>query len=167
MEQLPPVELMLKSALPIDDVDRLLISPGEGISIVWVDISERPDLATLAAREASGDGYFIATWFYANPGKRNMIVGLRVDMCAPRRYTFHLAFKVEKFIDQLSTIAQYGRLWVIPGPPPAHLVGTQVMNFQTFSQQVIAYCGHGVALELEPRLVAELQSQLAGWRQAR
>jgi len=47
--------LALKSALPIDDIDRLIIDPADGIAIVWVDIQERPDLATLAARHGQED----------------------------------------------------------------------------------------------------------------
>jgi len=32
--------LALKSALPIDDIDRLIIDPADGIALVWVDIQE-------------------------------------------------------------------------------------------------------------------------------
>jgi hypothetical protein len=41
--------LMLRSALSIDDIDQLLMPANDGMSIIWVDIAERPDLATLAS----------------------------------------------------------------------------------------------------------------------
>src|ERR1700686_4049001 len=156
--------LMLHSALSIDDIDQLLMPPGDGMSILWVDISERPDLAALAERSAQGPGYAICTWFYSNPGKRNMIIGLRVAMKQPTKAVFVLAFKVEWFVEQLSTIARYGKLWIVPGPPPSHLVGTQEMNGRTFTERVVNVAGQGVLIELEPYLVIELRTQLAEWK---
>jgi len=46
------------------------------------------------------------------------------------------AFKVERYIEQLSLFAQFGKIWVVPGPPPAHLVGTQEMDMQEFIDKV-------------------------------
>lgn len=80
MDERPSLELMFRSALPIDDIDQLLFSPQEGVSIIWVNISERPDLQVLASQEQSQEGYSLCTWFYADPGKYNMVIGLRVDM---------------------------------------------------------------------------------------
>ena len=156
--------LLLHSALSIDDIDQLLMPPNDGMSIIWVDISERPDLAALAERSAQEPGYAVCTWFYGNPGKRNMLVGLRVAMKQPTQTVFTLAFKVERFVEQLSTIARYGKLWIVPGPPPAHLVGTQEMDMQTFITKVINFAGQGVLIELEPHLIAELWTQLDGWK---
>ena len=156
--------LALKSALPIDDIDRLLISPTDGIAIVWVDIQERPDLATLAARHGQEEGYCICTLFYGNPGKRSMIIGLRVEMRQPTRSVFHLAFKVERYIDQLTLFAQFGKIWVVPGPPPAHLTGTQEMDMQTFIERVMHFAGQGIVIELEPDLVADLRKLLDEWK---
>ncbi len=101
------VELMLRSALPIDDIDQLMMiprnskGPGEVVTLVWVDIQDRPDLASLAHRHGDESGYFLATWFYVDPPRRNMIVGLRVDMRAPTTGVFHLAFKVERYLKEL------------------------------------------------------------------
>ncbi|MFL5626338.1 MAG: hypothetical protein ACJ788_12170 [Ktedonobacteraceae bacterium] len=156
--------LLLRSALSIDDIDQLLMPHGDGISIIWVDISERPDLAALAERSAQEPGYAVCTWFYVHPGKRNMLVGLRIAMRQPTRAVLVLTFKVEKFIEQLSTMSRYGKLWIVPGPPPAHLVGTQEMDAQAFTEKVINFAGQGLFIELEPHLVAELQAQLAEWK---
>jgi hypothetical protein len=68
--------LLLHSALGIDDIDQLLMPSNDGMSIIWVDISERPDLAALAERSAQESGFAVCTWFYGNPSKRNMLVGL-------------------------------------------------------------------------------------------
>jgi len=156
--------LMLRSALPIDDIDQLIMPPNDGMSIIWVDISERPDLAALTERSAQEPGYAVCTWFYGNPGKRNMLVGLRVAMKRPTNTVFVLTFKVEKFIEQLLMIARYGKLWIVPGPPPDHLVGTQEMDARTFTEKVINYSGQGVLIELEPHLAAELRTQLDEWK---
>jgi len=40
--------LLLRSALSIDDIDQLRMPPSDGMSIIWVDISERPDLGVFA-----------------------------------------------------------------------------------------------------------------------
>ncbi len=156
--------LLLRSALRIDDIDQLIMPPNDGMSIVWVDISERPDLAALAERSEQESGYAICPWFYGNPGKRNMLVGLRVAMKKPTQTVFTLAFKVERFVEQLSTIARYGKLWIVPGPPPAHLVGTQEMDAQAFTEKVINFAGQGVLIELKSHLVTELRTQLDEWK---
>jgi hypothetical protein len=156
--------LALKSALPIDDIDRILVSPTDGIALIWVDIQERPDLATLAARHGQEEGFCICTLFYGNPGQRSMIIGLRVEMRQPTRTVFHLAFKVERYIDQLSLFAQFGKIWVVPGPPPAHLVGTQEMDMQAFIEKVMNFAGQGIVIELEAHLVVELRNLLNEWR---
>lgn len=158
------VALMLRSAVPIDDVDRLMMSRTDGLAVVWLDISERPDLKVLAARHEQESGYCICTWFYGNQGKSNMLVGLRVEMRQPTRTVFHLAFKVAQYTDQLSLIGQAGKIWVVPGPPPTHLVGTIEMTASDFVQKVVAFSGQGVMIELEPHLVAELRGQLDEWK---
>lgn len=156
--------LLLRSALPIDDIDQLIMPPNDGMSIIWVDIAERPDLAVLAERSAQEPGYAVCTWFYGNPGKRTMLVGLRVAMRQPTRAVLVLVFKVEKYVEQLSTIARYGKLWIVPGPPPAHLVGMQEMDARAFTEKVVNVAGQGLLIELEPDLVAELRTQLAEWK---
>ncbi|SRR6266487_4867509 len=156
--------LMLRSALSIVDIDQLLMPANDGMSIIWVDIAERPDLAALAERSAQESGFAVCTWFYGNPGKRNMLVGLRVAMKQPTTTVFTLAFKAERYVEQLSTIARYGKFWIVPGPPPAHLVGTQKMDTQTFITKVINFAGQGVLIELELHLIAELRTQLDEWK---
>jgi hypothetical protein len=156
--------LLLRSALPIDDIDQLLTPPDDGFSIIWIDISERPDLAALAERSVQEPGFAVCTWFYGNPGKRNMLVGLRVAMKRPTQTVFTLDFKVEKFVEQLSTIAKYGKLWIVPGAPPAHLVGTQEMDARTFTEKVVNVASQGVLIELESHLVEELRTQLDEWK---
>jgi hypothetical protein len=93
-----------------------------------------------------------------------MLIGLRVAMKRPTQTVFTLIFKVEKFAEQLSTIARYGKLWVVPGPPPAHLVGTQEMDTRTFTEKVVNVAGQGVLIELESHLVEELRTQLDEWK---
>jgi hypothetical protein len=47
MEEADPA-VMLRSALSIDDIDHGCLPPDERFSVIWVDISEQPDLAPLA-----------------------------------------------------------------------------------------------------------------------
>ena len=160
------IRLMLLAAVPFDAVDRLMMSRTDGLTVVWVNISERPDLQMLADRHAQGEsGYSICTWFYGNLGKQNMIVGLRIEMRQPTRTVFHLAFKVAHYIDQLTLVGQTGKIWVVPGPPPTHLVGTQAMTMTDFMQKVVAFSGQGVMIELDLSLIAELKHQLEEWKQ--
>jgi len=63
MEDEMDLGLLLHSALPIDDIDQLIMPPNDGFSIIWVDIAERPDLAALTERNAQGPGYAVCTLF--------------------------------------------------------------------------------------------------------
>ena|SRR5260370_29942653 len=97
------IALLLKSAIPIDDIDEVL-SPDLNFAVIWIDISERPDLQVLTEKDTLTDGFSICTWFYANPGKRNMRMGLRVEMRQPVRFVLPLVFTVSEYVDQLTTI---------------------------------------------------------------
>jgi len=155
---------MLRSTLRIDDIDQLRLSPTEGISVIWVDISERPDLAALAVHRTPKPGVAVCSWFYGNPGKRTLLMGLRIALKKPTPAVFTLLFQVERLAGHLSLIARYGKLWVVPGPPQAHLVGTQEMDAYLFLRNVVNYSGQGVLIELESPLVAAVRTQLDEWK---
>jgi hypothetical protein len=150
--------LRLRCALRIDDIDQLRLPRCGGMSVIWVDIAKRPDLAVLAERSAPESGAVGCTWFSENPGQRKMIVGLRVALSPPTPPVFVLAFPVERLAGHLSMIARYGTLWVVPGPPHTHLLGTQAMDTHTFLTQVVTYSGQGVFIALEAHLVTELRT---------
>src|SRR5579875_1238308 len=111
MDEQAQVRQMLAAALPIDDIDQVRMLPGASIMLVWVDIQDRPDLADLAALHGESGGMVLVTWFAANPGERRMVIGLRVEMRAATRVVFDLAFKVERYIEQLDNLARYGQMW--------------------------------------------------------
>src|SRR5215472_17550108 len=89
-------DVMLSSALRIDDIDQLHLSPTEGISVIWVDISERPDLAALAVHSARASSDAVYTWFSSNSGRRNMLVGLRIALKQSTTAVFTLVFPLER-----------------------------------------------------------------------
>ena len=146
-------------------VDRVLFDSNDGIVLVWVDMQDRPDVATLASRHGEEEGDCTCTLFSGYHNKRNMILGLRVEMRRPTHVVFHLAFKVERYIKQLSLLAQFGKLWIVPGPPPAHLVNTQAMSLQEFMEKVVHVAGQGITIELEQKLVVDLKALLDDWKQ--
>lgn len=150
----------LRSALRIDDIDQLRLSPTERISIMWVDLSERPDLAALAARDAPEPSDASVTLFSDYPGTPKMLVGLRVSLKQPMTAVFTLVFPVEQFAGHLVTMAKYGKLWIVPGPPLPRLVGTGEMEAQTLLTQIVRYSGQGVWLELESPLMRAVRTQL-------
>ena len=156
------VRLMFESALPIDDVDQITMLPGKTLILVWVDVQDRPDLADLAALQGGGPSTFLMTWFAAAPGERNMVVGLRIEMEATS-VVFHLTFQVERYLPELEILAESGLLWVVPGPPPALLSGTRVMN----TREMRAIGEKGVQFELGPEMQAVLRNQLTTWKQRR
>jgi hypothetical protein len=160
------IALLFKSAVPIDDIDELRTGPNDAFSIIWIDIQDRPDLQVLADKGAPVPGYSICTWFYAGPGHRNMRVGLRIETKQPSHYVIVLDFKVSQYIEQLKTIARYGKLWIIPGPIPAYLVGTQPMTANEFITKVVNVAGQGLFVELQEHLVEELRLQLQTWQRA-
>ena len=159
MTEAEEIALLLKSAIPIDDVDQML-SPGLSFAIIWIDISERPDLQVFAEKDTLADGFSIVTFFYANPGRRNMRLGMR----QPVRFVLPLVFKVSDYIDQLTTISQDGNFWIVPGPPPDHLVGSTEMTADTFLEEVVATSGQGLFITLQDHLIAELRERLAEWK---
>lgn len=161
------MELAYRTAVPIDDVDYLHISPTEGFAVVWIDTSDRPDLATLSAKEPLPEGYSVLTWFYHAPGKRSLQICLRVEMKTPVQYAFSLIFPVARYVDQLSRIAQQGKIWIVSGPPPDHLRGKITMTPADFMQQVIAYAGMGLLISLQEHLVQELRHQLTEWKRGK
>lgn len=156
--------VLLDTALTIDDIDQVHLSPNDEISIVWADISERPDLAVLRDHSAQAAGDVVCTWFLKNPGKWNMIVGVRVALSRPTPTMFVLSFLMERLAGHLAMIARYGKLWIVPGPPHMHRVGMQEMETQTFLTQVVNFSGHGVLIQLEAHLVAELRTWLNDWK---
>lgn len=159
------LEVMLRSTLRIDDIDQLRLSRSEGISVIWVDISERPDLAALAVKSAHASSDAEYTWFYGNPGTRKMLLGLRIAMKGPTTAVFTLVFPLERFVGHLLTLAKYGKLWIVPGPPLPHVVGTGGLDVQTFLTHVARYAGQGLLLELESPLVTAWWVQLDAWKQ--
>jgi hypothetical protein len=163
MEETDPA-VMLRSALSIDDIDHVCLPPDERICVIWVNISERPDLAPLAVHNTQKASDAVCSWFYGNPGKRNMIVGLRITIRQPANAIFTLAFEMERFVGHLLSIAKYGKLWIIPGPPPSHSIGSHAMDAQTFLTHVVTLSGQGVVIELESHLVTALRTRLDEWK---
>jgi len=160
------IALLLRSAIPIDDVDHIL-NPGLSFAIVWIDISERPDLQVLTEQDTLTDGYSLCTFFYANPGKRNMRLGIRVEMREPVHFVLPLVFKVSEYFEQLMAMSVEGNFWIVPGPPPDHLVGSIEMNPKTFLDNVVAHSGQGVFITLQDHLIVELRKRLAEWMRLR
>jgi hypothetical protein len=156
--------LRLRCALRINDIDQLHLPRSGRMSVIWVDIAERPDLAMLAEHSTQEAGHVGCTWFYRHPDQRKMIVGLRVALSPPTPTVFVLAFPVERLAGQLSMIARHGKLWVVPGPPHTHLIGTQAMDEHTFLTHVVTYSGQGVFIALEAHLITELRTQLDAWK---
>lgn len=160
--------LAYRAAIPIDDIDRMVTPARQMMAVIWLDLQDRPDMNYLAERHKEGAGGFsVCTWFYNHPGERNMEIGLYVEMKQPTRTAFSIVMRVRDYTEQLEAIARDGQLWLVPGPPPAHLTGTQEMTFQQFMDKVVAFSGEGVHIQLQDHLRAELAGQLAAWRKAK
>ncbi len=157
------IALLLKAAIPIDDMDSIMV-PDLSFAVIWVDISERPDLQVLAEQGTLADGYSICTYFYANPGKRNMRIGLRMEMRQPVHFVLPLVFKVSRYLDQLTTLSLDGNFWIVPGPRPDRLVGSLDRNPTTLIEKVIASSGQGLFITLEDHMIVELRERLAQWK---
>lgn len=156
--------VLLDTALDIDDIDQVRLSPSNEISIIWVDISERPDLTVLRDHSVQAVGDVGGTWFVQHPGERNMIIGVRITLSQPTPAAFVLTFEVERLAGHLAMIAKYGKLWIVPGPPHGHQVGTQEMDAHIFLTHVVNASGQGVLMKLEAHLVTELRTLLDEWK---
>jgi hypothetical protein len=154
--------LLVQTALPIDAIDQIIgVIPGRTATLVWVDLQDRPDLLHMNQRHASGSGDFVATWFFVESGKRQMLVGLRVEVRAPFTATFSLVFPMKRYFPQLESIAEDGLIWVEPGPPPDTPARIQAMSVE----ELLAVVGDGISLDLEEPQRQQLREQLAAWKQ--
>src|SRR5947209_18964193 len=142
-----------------------MLSPGLTFAIVWIDIAERPDLAVLTEQDTLADGYSLVTFFYANPGKYNMRLGMRIEMKQPVRFVLPLVFKVSEYVEPLTTISHEGNLWIVPGPPQKHLTGIRAITATEFIDAVVSHAGQGLFITLQEHLVMELRERLAEWKQ--
>lgn len=163
MDESQAVSLLLKSAIPIDAIDQML-SPDLNFAVIWVDISERPDVQVLAEQEGMEDGFCLCTWFYENPGKRNMRIGLRIEMRQPVHFVLPLVFTVREYAKELTTMSEQGQFWIVPGLPPTHVRRTREMDAQAIITEIVAYSGQGLCITLEDHLITELREQLAEWK---
>jgi hypothetical protein len=112
-------------------------------------------------RHAGGSGDFVATWFFVEPGKRHMLVGLRVEVKAPFTATFSLVFPMKRYFPELESMAEHGLIWVEPGPPPDSPAGIRAMSVE----ELLAVVGDGISLDLEEPQRQQLRGQLAAWKQ--
>ncbi len=157
-------KLLVQTALPMDAIDQITITgiiPGRTVVLVWVDIQDRPDLLHMNQRHEGGSGDFVATWFFVEPGKRHMLVGLRVEVHAPFTATFSLIFPMKHYFQHLESIAENGLIWVEPGPPPDASAGIRAMS----ASELLAVVGDGISLDLEESQRQQLRGQLAALKQ--
>jgi hypothetical protein len=154
--------LLVQTALPIDAIHQITgVIPGRTVVLVWVDLQDRPDLWHMHQRHEGKSGDFVATWFFVEPGKRHMLVGLRVEVRAPFTATFSLVFPMKLSFQHLERLAEYGLLWVEPGPPPDASAGIQAMSLA----ELLTVVGDGISMDLEEPQRQQLRGQLAAWKQ--
>jgi hypothetical protein len=167
LERTPEEEellLLFTTALPISQIDQI-VYPGVSTILIWVDLSDRPDLKVLAEQgELNKNKMFICMLFYVMPGDPMMGIGLQVKMHEPPHLTFSLVFPLKYDFDQLTTLSTEGNFWLLPGPRPSDL-GDMLAgeNVILFFERVAARCGQGLYITLAPDLVEELRKQLASW----
>ena len=154
--------LLVQTALPIDDIDLLPgVIQGRTVVLVWVDLQDRPDLLHMNQQHEGKSGEFVATWFFVEPGKRHMLVGLRVEVKAPFAATFSLVFPMRLSFTHLESIARDGLIWVEPGPPPDAPAGMRARSVEA----LLSVVGDGISLDLEEPQRQQLREQLTAWKQ--
>lgn len=154
--------LLVQTSLPIDDIDQIIDAiPGRTAILIWVDLQDRPDLLHMNQRHEGEVGDFVATWVFVEPGKRHMLVVLRVEVRAPFAATFSLVFPMKLSFRYLECIAENGLIWVAPGPPPGTSTGVRAMNVE----DLLAAAGDGISLDLEKPQRQQLREQLMAWKQ--
>ena len=149
--------------------EELLLLFTTALPLVWVDLSDRPDLQILAEQsDLNQDKLFICTWFYVMPATPMMGIGLRIKMHSPPHLSFSLVFPLKYDYEQLVTLSQEGSLWVLPGLAPENLQDMLVENdVGGFFERVAASSGQGLFVTLAPDLIEDLRKQLAGWEKYR
>ena len=90
---------LFTTALPISQIDQM-VYPGVSTALIWVDLSDRPDLQVLASQgDLNTDKMFICTMFYVMPTTPMMGIGLRVKMHESPHLTFSLVFPLKYDFD--------------------------------------------------------------------
>ncbi|GCE30277.1 hypothetical protein KDA_57610 [Dictyobacter alpinus] len=157
------IDELRREALPIDEISQMQLQQ-QIFEVIWVDISDRPDLAVLSSTKQSEESEALCTWWYANPGKHTMQIGLRIEVQQPAPMIIQLAFKVSQYQEELALLARHGKLWIVPGPPPIKVTGTVELDQRTFLNRILDTNGQGLFVGLPEQLVTELRSQLAEWK---
>ncbi|GER90582.1 hypothetical protein KDW_47440 [Dictyobacter vulcani] len=157
------IDELRRLALPIDEISQMNLQQ-QIFAVVWVDISDRPDLAILASTEQGEESEALCTWWYAHPGKDTMQIGLRIEVQQPAHMIIQLAFKVSQYREELELLARHGKLWIVPGPPPIKVSGVVELDQRTFLTRVLDTNGQGLFVGLPEQLIQELRTQLAEWK---
>jgi hypothetical protein len=150
-----------RSPLDEDVVDQA----AQILSLLWVNMSERPDLAALMKEQAgSENGEAVCIWQYVNKQKPSCQFLLHVELRTPVHVSFHVAFRLAEWYVLLEAIAQHGEMWFLPGPPIDWQPLIHRLDQSVFLRRVGEMCGSGVIITLERETMRALGQHIKAWK---
>ncbi len=102
-------------ALPVEAASTWIREPGDALPVVWIDVTDRPDIADLprvlsSERGARGNPPLLGTqWLADHATNRTVLI---VTFVEPVTCTWALSFDVPRWIEVLKQIAESGELFV-------------------------------------------------------
>lgn len=158
-------EDMRKIALPVQHID-CLGSGADAVAIIWIDLSERPDLVQVAQGHLGERGIAECTWYAPDLAQRNAHLYFRLQAQQPTQNVLILGLDLATYHTQLSRIARDRFLWIMGGPRPDYLVEEYANDPADLSERLTTARGQGITLGLHPTLAQELEALLLTWQEA-
>ena len=116
-----PCDNFAKVALHVQHID-FLSSGSDAIALIWIDLSERPDLIQMAQGHLGEQGMASCSWHAPNLSLRDAHIYFRLQARTPTQSVLILGFNLATYHMQLSRIARDRFLWVMSGPRPDYIV---------------------------------------------
>ena len=165
-ESLPLQDAMiLDVVLPQGEQNQFLEKVGDKVlSLVWLDMSKRPELRDLARVHATeGEGESIFTWVYIDEDKEDCYFVLNVKMQKTVRETFRFPIRMQEWAPLVEVISRTGSLSILAGPPVAWRKLLPTMEPAALLQMIYNQARGDVTLEMSVETRSELRRHYEAW----
>jgi hypothetical protein len=167
MEEVAPIQRddLARVALPVLHID-FLGSGSDAVSLIWIDLSERPDLVQMAQGHRGEQGFAECTWHAPDLVQRDASIYFRLQARIPTQSAMILGFHLATYHINLLRIASDRFLWVMGGPRPDYLLEEYAADPTDLVERLRAARGEGIRLGLHPVLALQLETLVKTWREA-
>jgi len=113
------VRRYLANGLRVDEAVGAGLTSHKIVACVWVDMSERPDVADLArVHRMHGKGTARIGWYYLNVGQPTEWHILHVSYIDPVTTTFYIPFAIPRWLSLIEILSRSSVVNIASSPPP-------------------------------------------------